>query len=303
LTIANDITELIGRTPLLKLNRIVGEKDAQVFVKLEWYNIGGSVKDRMALYLLKYAEATHRLKKGKIILEASSGNTGIAIAMLAAAKGYKAAIIMPESVSEERKKIIKAFGADLILSPGDKGTSGAIELKQKLLQENPDKYVDVDQFRDPANVLAHYETTGVEILEQTRGRVDMVTVGVGTAGTGVGVSLRLKEYNSSIQIVGVVPKLGVSIQGLRNPNEPYPTQLFRREYFDEIVEVSAKEIPKTFEVARELAKKEGLLVGMSSGAIAYVALKKARELGKSKVIVAVLPDSGVRYLSTPLFQV
>jgi len=148
--------------------------------------------------------------------------------MIAAFKGYKIAIVMPESVSIERRKIIKAYGAELILSPGEKGTAGAVELKQKLLKENTDKYVDIDQFKDPANILAHYETTGKEIIEQTGGKVDMIVVGIGTAGTGVGVSMRVKEFNPEIKVVGVTPELGLSIQGLRNPKEAYPTQLFRR---------------------------------------------------------------------------
>lgn len=300
--VANDITELIGGTPIVKLRKVVEPGSATVYAKLEWYNIGGSVKDRMAYYILKHAEAAGKLSKDKIILEATSGNTGISLAMLAAAKGYRVVIVMPESVSEERRKIIKAFGADLILSPGEKGTGGAIELKQKLLMENPDIYVDIDQFRDPANILAHYETTGKEIIEQTQGKVDMVVVGVGTAGTGVGTSMRLKEYNPEIKVVGVVPKLGVSIQGLRNPDEPYPTQLFRREWFDELVEIPKELVPETFNVARKIARMEGLLIGMSAAAIMYVALKKAKELGRGKTIVAVLPDNGLKYLSTPLYN-
>jgi cysteine synthase len=302
LIVANDITELIGKTPMVRINKLTGPNDATIYAKLEWYNIGGSVKDRMALYILRKAEADGRLKKKKTILEATSGNTGIALAMLAAMKDYKIALVMPESVSTERRKIIKAYGAELILSPGEKGTGGAVELKQKLLKENPEKYVDVDQFKDPANILAHYETTGKEILEQTDGRVDMIVVGIGTAGTGVGTSKRVKEFNPKIKIVGVTPKLGVSIQGLRNPREPYPTQLFRKEGFDEIVEIDKGEIEKTFEVAREMARREGLLIGMSAGTIMYVALKKAKEIGKGKTIVAILPDSGEKYLSTKLFE-
>jgi cysteine synthase len=300
--VANDITELIGKTPMVRINRLTGPEDATVYAKLEWYNIGGSVKDRMALYLMEYAEASGKLSKDKVILEATSGNTGIALAMLAAAKGYGITIVMPESVSVERRQIIRAYGAELILSPGDKGTSGAIELKQKLLRENPEKYVDLDQFRDPANILAHYQTTGREILEQTRGIVDMVVVGIGTAGTGVGVSMRLKEFNKDIKIVGVTTRLGVSIQGLRNPKEPYPTMLFRKECFDEIVEIDEDGRKEAFETAREAARKEGLLIGMSSGAIMLVALKKARKLGRGKTIVAVLPDGGEKYLSTGLFD-
>jgi cysteine synthase len=256
----------------------------------------------MALYLMEYAEASGKLNKEKTILEATSGNTGIALAMIAAAKGYKITIIMPESVSIERRKIIKAYGAELILSSGEKGTGGAVELKQKILKENPEKYIDIDQFKDPANILAHYQTTGKEILEQTNGEVDMIIVGIGTAGTGVGVSMRVKEYNQNIKIIGVMPSLGVSIQGLRNPKEPYPTKLFRKESFDEIIEMKKEDMPKIFEVARRMAKEEGLLIGISSGAIMYIALKKARELGKGKKIVAILPDSGMKYLSTELFK-
>lgn len=300
--VANSIMELIGRTPMVKINRLTGPNEATVYAKLEWYNIGGSVKDRMALYLIEYAEAAGKLTKDKTILEATSGNTGIALAMIAAAKGYKIAIVMPESVSVERRAIIEAYGAKLILSPGEKGTGGAVELKQKLLKEKPEEYVDIDQFKDPANILAHYQTTGREIIEQTRGKLDMVVVGIGTAGTGVGVSMRVKEHDPKVKVVGVMPKLGVSIQGLRNPNEPYPTQLFRRECFDEVVEITKEELQETFQVARMMAKKEGLLVGMSSGAIMYVALKKAKELGRGKTIVAILPDNGMKYFTTPLYS-
>ncbi|MEM2211079.1 MAG: PLP-dependent cysteine synthase family protein [Nitrososphaerales archaeon] len=301
--VASNITELIGRTPMVRINKLTEPNDATIYAKLEWFNIGGSVKDRMALYLIKYAEIAGRLDKGKVILEATSGNTGIALAMIAAAKGYKITIIMPESVSIERREIIRAYGADLILSSAEKGTGGAIELKQRLLKEHPEKYIDIDQFKDPANILAHYETTGKEILEQTNGKVDMIVVGIGTAGTGVGTSMRVKEYNPNIKIVGVMPQLGISIQGLRNPKEPYPTQLFREDKFDEIVEITKEDLPKTFEVARRAAREEGLFIGMSSGAIMYVALQKARELGKGKIIVAVLPDNGDKYLSTGLFTI
>ena len=300
--VANDITQLIGKTPMVRINKLTGPDDATIYAKLEWYNVGGSIKDRMALYLIEYAESSGRLDRNKTILEATSGNTGIALAMIAAVKGYKITVIMPESVSIERRRIIKAYGADLILTPGEKGTGGAIELKQKLLKKYPEKYINIDQFKDPANILAHYQTTGREIIEQTDGRLDMVIVGIGTAGTGVGVSMRIKEYDPEIKIIGVAPKLGVSIQGLRNPKEPHPTELFRRDRFDEIIEIDEDDIPRTYEIAYRLAKEEGLLVGMSSAAIMYIALKKARELGKGKIIVAILPDNGMKYLSTPLFN-
>lgn len=302
MVVAESVTGLIGNTPMVRVNRLTRPKDATVYAKLEWYNIGGSVKDRMALYLVEYAEAAGKLSEEKRILEATSGNTGIALAMIAAAKGYKITITMPESVSIERRRIIKAYGAELILSSGEKGTGGAIELKRKMLREHPDEYVDLDQFKDPANILAHYQTTGKEILKQTKGKVDLIVVGVGTGGTGVGTSMRVKNYRREIQIVGVIPKLGISIQGLRNPEAPYPTQLYREERFDEIVEISGEEMPETFQVARRAARQEGLLMGMSAGAILYVALKKSKELGKGNTIVAVLPDSGQKYLSTTLFQ-
>jgi len=302
MNIYNNIKGLIGNTPMIRINKLVSESDANVYAKLEWYNIGGSVKDRLALYLIEYAEAQGKIHKDKIILEATSGNTGIGLAMIAAIKGYKIDIVMPESVSIERRKIIKAYGANLILSPGEKGTGGAVELKKELLIKYPDKYIDLDQFKDPANILAHYQTTGREIIEQMEGKFDMVVVGIGTAGTGVGVSMRVKEFNPNIKIIGVMPKLGVKIQGMRNPKEQNPTQLFRQEAFDEVVEIENSEIPETYKVIRETASKEGLLIGMSSGSVLYVALKKAKTLGKGKNIVAILPDNGMKYLSTDIFE-
>jgi len=299
--VANSITDLIGKTPMVKINSLTGQDDATIYAKLEWFNIGGSVKDRLALYIIEYAQTAGRLDKERTILEATSGNTGIALAMIAAAKKYKITLVMPESVSTERRRLIKAYGAELILSPGTKGTAGAIELKQQILREHPEKYIDIDQFKDPANILAHYETTGREIVEQTHGQLDMIIVGIGTAGTGVGTSMRVKELKPHVKVVGVTPKLGTVVQGLRNPKEPFPTQLFRSEWFDEVIEISDGEKAETFTVAREVARQEGLFIGMSAGSIMYVALKKAKEIGKGKTIVAILPDGGERYLSTPLY--
>jgi len=298
--IARSVLDLIGRTPMVKINKLVSSEDAELLAKLEWYNPGGSVKDRMALYLVEAAEASGRLRKDKVIIEATSGNTGIALAMIAAVKGYRIVVVMPESVSIERRKIIRAYGADLILSPGEKGTAGAIELKRRIIEEDPEKYVDLDQFSDPANIMAHYQTTAREIIEQTSGKVDMVVVGIGTAGTGVGISMGLKEYKKDVRIVGVTPKPGISIQGLRNPAEENPTKLFRPDAFDEIVEI--EDLSSIKLIARELARKEGLLVGQSSAAIMDVAVKKAKEIGRGRTIVAVLPDNGLKYLSTDLFE-
>ena len=300
--IAKNIIDLIGNTPMIKINNLTGPNDAKIYAKLEWYNISGSVKDRMALYLINDAEASGKLTKEKTILEATSGNTGIALSMIAAAKGYKITIVMPESVSIERRKIIRAYGANLVLSSGEKGTGGAIELKQKMLKENPNKYFDINQFKDSNNIRAHYETTGKEIIKQTKGNIDMFIVGIGTAGTGVGVSIRLKEFKPDVRIIGVTPRLGVKIQGLRNPKENNPTELFKREYFDSIIEIDQDEVAEIYDIARETARKEGLLIGISSAALLYVALKKAKELGKNKTIVVIFPDNGVKYLSTDLFE-
>ena len=300
--VVDDVTKLIGETPMVRINKMTGPDDATVYAKLEWYNSGGSIKDRLALYMFEYAESAGRLTKDRSLLEATSGNTGIALAMIAAAKGYKLTLVMPESVSTERRSIITAYGAELVLSPGAKGTGGAIELKRSMLKAHPRQYIDLDQFQDPANILAHYQTTGKEILEQARGELDSIVLGVGTAGTGVGVSMRVKEHRHDVRIIGVAPKFGTTIQGLRNPSEQFPTQLFRSKWFDELVELDEEDQKLSLEVARDAARKEGLLVGMSSGAILYVALKKAAKLGRMKTVIAVLPDGGERYLSTPLYR-
>lgn len=300
--IHKNILSLIGKTPMVRINNLTGENDATILAKLEGYNIGGSLKDRMALYLIEDAEKTGKIGKDKILLEASSGNTGIAMSMIAGVKGYKITIVIPESVSVERRKLIKTYGAELILSPGEKGTAGAIEMKNNLLAEYPEKYINLDQFKNPANIQAHYETTGKEIIEQTKGKLDMVIVGIGTAGTGVGASKRLKEFNPNIKIIAVMPELGAPIQGLRNLKELNPTQLYDEKAFDEAIEISKNTVPATRQAGRDLARREGILAGMSSGAVIYIALKKAKELGKGKTIVAILPDTGERYLSTDLFD-
>ncbi len=302
MNIANSIIDLIGDTPLLRINRLTGPDDAEVLVKLESFNAGGSIKDRIAKYLIDYAEAAGDLDRDKTIIEATSGNTGIALAMIAAAKGYKIDIVMAAGTSEERKKLIRAYGASLVLSPAKEGTGGAIETKRRLLVENPEKYIDINQFRDPVNILAHFQTTGREIIEQTDGIFDMVVTGIGTGGTGAGVSLRVKGFNENIQVIGVTSKKGHSIPGLRNPKEPNPTQLFRPEGFDEVIELSDVDLPYVKNAASRAAKDEGLLVGMSAAAILHIALEKAKILGKGSRIIAVLPDSGMKYLSTDFFD-
>lgn len=300
--IVNDITGLIGNTPMIRISNMTSSSDAEIYAKLEWYNVGGSVKDRIALYIIEDAERKGLLDKNKTILEATSGNTGISYAMITAVKGYKVKIVLPASMSIERRKVIKAYGAQIVLSPGDKGTGGAVELKKKMIVEEPDKYVDVDQFRNPSNIRAHYETTGKEIIEQMDGDIDMVVVGVGTAGTSIGISKRLKEYRKDIQVVGVMPTKGTFIQGLRNPKDAFATKLYDSKCFDEVIELPIGDIPEIYKTTRRLARKEGLLVGMSSGAAMRVALLKAKELGKGKKIVVIFPDSGYKYLSTCLFE-
>lgn len=300
--ISRNISSLIGNTPMISINKLTGPEDARIFAKLEMFNIGGSVKDRAALNLIEFAEASGILTKDKIIIEATSGNTGIALAMIGAYKGYRVTIIMSESASIERRKIIKAYGAELLLTPGDKGTAGAIELKEKLIADSPEKYVPMDQFSNPANIFAHYTGTANEIIEQMDGKIDMVVMTVGTGGTSSGIALRMREYNPEIKIVGVTPKLGVKIQGIRNPSEPNPSKLVRLDYFDEFIEMDEEMKRASFKTGRRAAGSEGLLLGQSSACALHVAIQKARELGPGKNIVAVFPDNGFKYLSTDLFE-
>ena len=300
--IHKNVLSLVGNTPIVRINKLTGENDATVLAKLEEYNIGGSIKSVMALCMIEVAEKSGELKRDKIIIESSSGNTGIAMAIIAAVKGYKITIIIPESVSVERRKLIKAYGAKLILSPGEKGTDGATKIKKELIAKDPEKYADLDQFKNPANVLAHYNITGKEILSQTGGEVDMVILGIGTAGTGVGVSKCLKEYNPKIKVIGVMPEIGAKIQGLRNSEELKQTKLFQNKAFDEIIKIKKEEVSKLSNTSKMLSQKEGILAGISSGATMFVALQKAKKLGKNKTIVVILPDNGERYLSTDLFE-
>ena len=297
--IAKDVLDLIGNTPLVRINKLTGKNYATVLAKLERQNIGGSVKDRIAKHMIEAAEKEGKLTKDKTILEPTSGNTGIGLAIVAVVKGYKIKFVMPESVSEERKKILRAFGAEIILTPKEKGTDGAIELAYKMAKNEPEKYFMPDQFNNPMNVQAHYETTGKEIIEQTDGKVDMLVVAIGTTGTLMGTGKRLKEFNPKIKIVGVEPHLGHKLQGMKSLKDAYRPGIYNRKGMDEKVFINDED---AFRTARELAIKEGLLVGMSSGAVMFVALQKAKELGKDKLIVAILPDTGERYLSTELFD-
>jgi S-sulfo-L-cysteine synthase (O-acetyl-L-serine-dependent) len=290
------ILQCIGNTPVTCIDSNPNPK-VKLFAKLEGNNPGGSVKDRIALYMIEMAEKEKKLTRDKIILEATSGNTGIGLAMVSSAKKYRVKLTMPACVSIERRRILEAFGAELILSPPDKGTDGAIRLAHRILSEDPEKYFMPNQFDNDANVLAHYETTGKEIIEQTKGEITHFVAGMGTTGTLMGVSKRLKEFNKDIQIIGVEPVLHHRIQGLKNMSESIMPKIFDESRLDERRLVNDEE---AFDTTRMMAVKEGMFVGMSSGAAMHVALRKSSEI-REGVIVVILPDRGDRYLSTALF--
>lgn len=294
-----NITKGIGNTPLVEISRINPNKKVKIFAKLESANPGGSIKDRTALFMIRGAEERGELTPDKVILEATSGNTGIGLAMIAAAKGYKLCLAMPESASEERKKILKAMGAQLYFTPANLGTDGSIEYVYKLLRENPDKYFGTDQFNNKDNIAAHYYGTAEEIWQQTDGSVSAIVATLGTTGTAMGLSKRFKELNPHIQIIGVEPYLKHKIQGLKNMKESYRPGIFDKVQLDEKINILDED---AFEMSRRLAREEGILAGMSSGAAMFVAAQKAKQMTEG-VIVAIFPDSGERYLSTELFTV
>ncbi len=293
-----NILELIGNTPLVKINKLNPNKNVELYAKLESFNPGGSVKDRVGLTMIEEAEKSGELTKDKIILEPTSGNTGIGIALVSAVKGCKVLLIMPESVSMERRKILKAFGAEMLLTPKEKGTDGAIEKAYAMAREEKHKYLLLDQYNNENNWKAHYNGTGKEIWEQTNGRITMFVAAIGTFGTLRGVSARLKENNKEIKIIGVEPYIGHKIQGLKNMKEAYKPGIYDKKLLDEKINIKDED---AYETARKLAKQEGIFVGMSSGAAMFVALQKVREL-KHGLVVVLLPDAGEKYLSTTLFS-
>lgn len=291
------ILSVIGNTPLTELVGLNGNPKVKILGKLEGNNPGGSVKDRPAYYMIKKAEESGELTKDKIILEPTSGNTGISLAMIGAAKGYRVKLVMPGCASIERQHILKAFGAEVILSPAKEATDGAIRMAHKLLQESPDIYYMPNQFENENNILSHYETTGPEIFTQTNGEIDVFVAGLGTTGTIIGTGRYLKKKKPSIKIVAVEPTEGHTIQGLKNMNEAIVPTIYHPEELDEKIVIEDEE---AFEVARKLSTSEGLFVGMSSGAAVAGALRVAKDMD-SGTIVVIIPDRGDRYLSTTLF--
>lgn len=300
----DSIYEIIGRTPLIKINNNDEQNMAQILVKVESFNPAGSIKDRAALYMIKNAEDEGILKKGGTIIEPTSGNTGIAIAMIGAAKGYKVIIVMPDTMSIERRKLMEGYGAKVILTEGKYGMAGSVEFAKKLADENG--YFMPDQFDNINNVKAHYETTGLEILEDTKGNVDAFVAGVGTGGTITGIGKRLKEANPNTLIVAVEPKKSpllsegkVGPHGIQGIGANFVPNILDKSIIDEIIQVDEKE---AYIQVKKLGKSEGILCGISSGANMFAAIKVAKKLGKGKTVVTVLPDTGERYLSTDLFN-
>lgn len=301
-------TELIGNTPLLELKKYAQNKDihAQIIAKIEFFNPGGSVKDRVALGLIEDAEQRGLLSPGDTIIEPTSGNTGVGLALVAAVKGYHLILTMPETMSVERRKLVKAYGAEVVLTPGKEGMPGAIRKAEELQIQNPGSII-LHQFNNPANPTKHYRTTGLEIWKQTKGRIDIFVAGVGTGGTVSGVGTCLKDFNSNIQIVAVEPKASPVLNGgksgahkIQGIGAGFIPKNYDATVVDEVFDVENDDAIRT---SRELAREEGLLVGFSSGAAVYAATQLARRPeNKGKRIVVLLPDTGERYLSTSLYD-
>ncbi|MDD3630025.1 MAG: cysteine synthase family protein [Bacteroidales bacterium] len=295
---SKNILDYIGNTPLVEIKKLNPYfPDIKIFAKIEGQNPGGSIKDRPALYMINEAEKSGILTKDKIIIEATSGNTGIALAMIAAIKGYKIKLFMPECVSLERRKILESYGAELVLTPAAENTDGAIIRAKKLLSDYPNLYFMPDQFSNPTNPLSHYQTTGPEILKQTNGEIDYLAVGIGSTGSLMGTSKFLKENIPNIQIVAIEPVKKHKIQGLKNMEESIVPSIFDPSIIDIHLYVNDTE---SFEYTRLLSIKEGIFVGMSSGAALSGVIKLAEKIKKGN-IVTIFPDRGDRYLSTNLF--
>ncbi|WP_040953070.1 cysteine synthase A [Gorillibacterium massiliense] len=306
--LVQSVTELIGDTPLVRLNRVVPEDSAEIYLKLEYQNPGASVKDRIAISMIEVAEQEGKLKPGDTIIEPTSGNTGIGLAMVAAAKGYKAILVMPETMSLERRNLLRAYGAELVLTPGAEGMKGAIKRAEEIQAENPGYFIP-QQFKNPANVKVHRETTGPEIVEAIKshdGKLDAFIAGIGTGGTITGAGTVLKENFPNIKIYAVEPAASPVLSGgkpgphkIQGIGAGFVPDILNTSIYDEIIQV---ENDDAFETSRRVAKEEGILGGISSGAAIFAALKVAKELGKGKRVVAIIPSNGERYLSTPLYN-
>ena len=295
--IFDSILDTIGNTPMVRINRLNKNPNVELLVKLEGFNPTGSVKDRIALRMIEQAEAEGKLKPGSTIIEATSGNTGIGLAMIGRTKGYHVIIVMSAAVSIERRKMIQAFGGEIILTDPKQGTDGAIRKVAEIMKENPGKYFNPNQFSNEYNKLAHYKTTAEEIWEQTNGRITHFVSSVGTSGTLMGVGMNLKEKNPNIQIVEAQPTKGHYIQGLKSMEEAIVPAIYNPDRIDQHILIESEE---AFETARRIVAEEGIFVGMSSGAAMLAALKLIETLDKG-VVVCVLPDRGEKYLSTKLF--
>ncbi len=305
--IAKKLTELIGNTPLLELDAFSQKRNLEtpIIVKVEFFNPGGSVKDRVALAMIEDAERSGKLRPGATIIEPTSGNTGVGLALVSAVKGYKLILTMPETMSVERRNLVKAYGATVKLTPGKDGMAGAIRAAEELRDATPGAVI-LQQFENPANPQCHYETTGVEIWNQTDGKVDILVAGVGTGGTVSGIGKRLKENNPAVQIVAVEPASSPVLSGgksgphkIQGIGAGFVPKTYNPDVIDEVLQVENDDAIRT---GRELAAEEGLLVGISSGAAVYAAIQLAkRPENKGKRIVALLPDTGERYLSTVLY--
>ncbi|QWG98816.1 cysteine synthase A [Bacillus mycoides] len=302
--VAQSVSELIGKTPIVKLNRIVESDSADVYLKLEFMNPGSSVKDRIALAMIEDAENKGLLKEGDTIIEPTSGNTGIGLAMVAAAKGYKAILVMPETMSIERRNLLRAYGAELVLTPGPEGMGGAIRKATELAEEHG--YFIPQQFQNQANPEIHRITTGPEIVEQMGDQLDAFIAGIGTGGTITGAGEVLKEAYKDIKIYAVEPADSPVLSGgkpgphkIQGIGAGFVPETLDVEVYDEIIQVKTEQ---AFEYARRVAKEEGILVGISSGAVVYAATGVAKKLGKGKKVLVIIPSNGERYLSTPLYQ-
>jgi len=306
--ICEDLTKTVGNTPLVKLNRVTKGLDATVVAKVEYFNPLGSVKDRIGVAMIEAAEKAGHIKDDTVIVEPTSGNTGIALALACAAKCHKLMLVMPETMSIERRKLLKALGADLVLTPGHLGMKGAIATAEDLLAKNPGRHYMLQQFRNPSNLEIHRKTTAEEIWRDTDGKIDIVVAGVGTGGTITGIAEAIKPRKSGFTAIAVEPAASPVLQGgkpgphkIEGVGPGFIPDVLRLDLIDEIIPVTDDD---AFGTCRRLAKEEGLVVGISSGAATWAALKvAARSENKGKLIVVILPDTGERYLSTELFEI